>query len=126
MESVCGSWPGREYDCCVQLGSRYRMSGHVPVIHRSICSDLLYCPGPAEGRMYDPELFCLYFYVVVGRAAVRPELPRYPDRVVVGPPHCPDRVVVGQPHYVREVWAPTPLHRTEVAICASGNSWLGV
>ena len=53
--------------------------------------------------MYDPELFCLYFYVAVGWAAVRPELPLYPDRVVVGLPHCPDRVVVDRPHYVREV-----------------------
>ena len=43
--------------------------------------------------MYDPELFYLCFYVEVGRAAVRLELALYPDRVVVGQPHCPDRVV---------------------------------
>ena len=65
--------------------------------------------------MYDPELFCLYFYVAVGRAAVRPELPLYPDHVVVSPPDCPDRVVVDRLHYAREVWAPAPLHRTGVA-----------
>ena len=76
--------------------------------------------------MYDPELFRLYFYEAVGQAAVRPELPLYPDHVVVGPPHCPDRVVVDRPHYAREVWAPAPLHRTEVATFALGNSWLGV
>ena len=44
--------------------------------------------------MYDPEVFCLYFYVAVRQAAARPELPLYPDHVVDGPPHCPDRVVV--------------------------------
>ena len=73
--------------------------------------------------MYDPELFRLYFYGAVGQAAVRPELPLYPDRGVVGPPHYPDHVVV-VPHCAREVWAVVPPHRTEVAVCASGNSWL--
>ena len=51
--------------------------------------------------MYDPELFRLYFYEAVGQAIVRPELSLYPDRVVVGPPHCPDRVVVDRPCYAR-------------------------
>ena len=63
--------------------------------------------------------------MVAGRAAVRLELPLYPDHEVVGPPHCPDRVVVDRPHYAEEVWAPAPHHRTEVAICASGKFWLG-
>ena len=76
--------------------------------------------------MYDPELFCLYFSLVLGWAAIRLQLSLYPDHEVVGPPHCPDRVVFGRPHYAREVWAPTPLHRTEVATFALGNSWLGV
>ena len=53
--------------------------------------------------MHDPGLFCLCFFVAAGQAAVRLELPLYPDREVVGPPHCPDRVVVGRPHYAREV-----------------------
>ena len=74
--------------------------------------------------MYSPELFCLRFYEAVGRA-VRPELPLYPDQEVVDPPHCPDRVVFSRPRYTREVRAPVPHHRTEVAICASGNFWLG-
>ena len=49
--------------------------------------------------MYDPELFCLYFYGAVGQAAVRPELPLYPDREGgVGQPPCLDHVVA-VPHY---------------------------
>ena len=60
--------------------------------------------------MYDPELFYLYFVVGVRRAAVRLELPFYPDHVVVG-----------QPHYVMGVCAPAPRRRTEVAICTSGS-----
>ena len=114
MASVCGSRPEREYDCCVRLGSRCRVLGHVPVIHKSICSDLLYCPSPAAGRMYVPELFYLCLYGEVGRAGVRLELPL-----------CPDHVVVGQPHCAMMVRAPAPHHRTEVAICALGNFWLG-
>ena len=55
--------------------------------------------------MYDPELFCLCFFLAAGWAAVRLELPLYPDHEVVGPPHCPDRVVFHQSHYAREVWA---------------------
>ena len=82
------------------------MSRNVLAIRKSIGYILLYYPGSAEGRMYDPKLFCLYFYVAVMQAAVRPELPLYPDHVVVGPPHCPDRVVVDRPYYAREVWAP--------------------
>ena len=74
--------------------------------------------------MYDPELFCLYFFVVEGQAGVRLELPLYADHEVVGLPHCPDRVVVGRPHCAREVWAPALPHQTEVAVCVSGNSWL--
>ena len=85
------------------------------MIRRLIWYVLLYCPGPAEGRMYDLELFYLYFLFRVRWDAVRLEVPLYPDRMVVGYPHCPDRVV--------QVLAPP--HRTEVAICASGNPWLG-
>ena len=76
--------------------------------------------------MYDPELFCLCFFMAAGRAAVRLGLPLYPAHEVVGPPHCPDRVVFGRPHYAREVWALAPLHQTEVAIFVLGNSWLGI
>ena len=100
------------------------MSRHVLAIRRSILYVLLYCPGPAEGRMYIPELFYLCFDVEVGRAAVRHELPFCPDRAVVGPPHCPD-LAVFVPHCAGEVWAPAPHHQTEVAICASGKFWLG-
>ena len=76
--------------------------------------------------MYNPELFYLCFFVVARRAAVRLELPLYPDHEVVGPPHCPDRVVFDRMHYAWEVWAPAPLRRTEVAIFVLGNSCLGV
>ena len=76
--------------------------------------------------MYDPKLFCRCFFVAAGRAAVRLELPLYPDPEVVGPPHCPDLVVFGRPHYAREVWASVPPRRTEVPIYALGSSWLGV
>ena len=107
MESVSSSWPGREYDYCIRLDSRYRVSGHVLVIHRSICSDLLYCPSPAAGHMYVLELFYLYLYVEVVRASVRLELPL-----------CPDHVVVDPPHYALMVWAQVPRHRVEVATCA--------
>ena len=96
------------------------------MIRRSILYVLLYRPRSVGGRTCDPELFLVYFYEAVGQAAVRPELPLYPDHVVVRPPHCPDRVVVDRPHYPGEVWAPAPLHRTKVATFALGNSWLGV
>ena len=112
MESACDYRPGRDLVCHVRIGNHRRESKNVPVIRRLIWCVLLSCPGLAEGRMYNPELVCLCFYVAVGRAAVRPELPIYPDRVVVIP-YC-----------ARKVWAPAPPHRTEVAVCVSGNSWL--
>ena len=74
--------------------------------------------------MYGPELVCPCVCEAVGRAVVRPELPFYPDRGVVGLPHYPDRVVVG-PHCAREVWDLVPPHRTEVAVYALCNSWMG-
>ena len=110
MEFVYGFWPGHGYACHVRLDSRRRSLGHAPVIRRSIWSDLLYFAGPAEGHMYMPELFYPCLYTEVVRAAVRLELPL-----------CPDHMVVGQPHCVLTAWAPTPRHRIEVAICASGN-----
>ena len=113
MKSGCGYRPGRDYVCHVRIGSRHPESGTVLAIRRLIWCVLLYCPGPTEGRMYIPEMFYLCFDVEVGRATIRLELPLYPDRVVVGP-HC-----------VREVWDLVPPHRTEVAVCALGNSWLG-
>ena len=87
MESVCGFCPGRGYACHVRLDRRRRVLGHAPVIRRSIWFDLLYCPGPATGRMYNPELFYPYLYGEVGQSGVRLELPLYPDRVVAGQPH---------------------------------------
>ena len=114
MESVCGSRPGREYDYCVWLDSPYRVSGHVPGIHRSICSDLLYCPSTVAGHMYVPELFCLYLYGGVVWAGVRLELPL-----------CPGHVVVSQSRYALMVRAQVPRHRIEVAVYALGNFWLG-
>ena len=78
------------------------------------------------GLLLDPDqtMVGLSHYAMVVRAVVQPELPFYLDREVVGPPHYPDRMVV-IPHYAREVWDLVPPHRTEVAVCASGNSWLG-
>ena len=90
------------------------MSGHGLRIQRLIWYVLLYCPGPAEGHMYNPELFYLCLYGEVGRSGVRLELPL-----------CPDHVVVSQPHCTMVVCAPAPRQRTEVAICASGSFWLG-
>ena len=116
MESVCGFRPGRD--------SRPRVSRHVPAIRRSILYVLLYCPVSAGGRTCDPELFCLYFYEAVGQADVRPKLLLYPDREVAGRPPCLDHVVVVL-HYAREICAPVPPHRIEVAVCVSGSSWLG-
>ena len=74
--------------------------------------------------MYGPELVCPCFCEAVGRAAVRSELSFYPDRGVAGPPLYPDHVVVGL-HCAREVWDLLPPHRTEVAVCVLGTSWLG-
>ena len=82
---------------------------------------MLCCPIPAEGRMYGPKLVCPCVYEAVGQAVVRPESSFYPDRGVVGPLHCPDLVVVVPP-YARDL---VPPRRTEVAVCAVGNSWLG-
>ena len=94
------------------------------MIHKLSWCVLLYYPDPAEGRMYGPELFCPYFCEAVGRAVVRPDLPLYLDRGVVGLPYYPDHMVVG-PHCVREVWDLVPPHQTEVAVYALGNSCLG-
>ena len=74
--------------------------------------------------MCDPELFRLCFYEAVGRAAVRPVLPLYPDRVVAGRSPRLDHVVV-IPHYAREMCALVLPRRIEVAVCVSGSSWLG-
>ena len=74
--------------------------------------------------MYNPELFYSGLYDEVGRSGVRLELLLYPDGGVVGPLHYPDHEVV-IPHYAREVWDLVPPHRTEVAVCVLGSSWLG-
>ena len=100
------------------------MSRDILAIHKSIGNVLLYYPGSVGGRTYDSGLFRPYFDGVVGRSAVRPELPLYLDRGLVIPPPCPDHVVV-DPHYVREIYASAPPHQIEVAICVSGSSWLG-
>ena len=60
------------------------MSKHVLAICRSIWYVLLYCPGPAEGHMYNHELLYFCLYGEAGQAGVRLELPLYPDRVAVG------------------------------------------
>ena len=105
---------GHGYVFHVRPYGHRRASGHAPAIHRSIWSDLLYFPGHAVGHMCIPELLCLCFYGEVVRAGVRLELPL-----------CPGHVVVGQPHYVLIGRALVPRHRIGVAICASGNFWLG-
>ena len=90
------------------------MSRHVLEIRRSIWYVLVYCSGPAEGHMYDHELFYLCLYNEAGRAGIRLELPLYPNHVAVGRPRC-----------AMMVWAPAPRHQSEVTICASSNFWLG-
>ena len=97
---------------------------HVLAIRRSTLYVLLDCPGFVGGRTCDPELFRLYFYEVVGQAAVQPELPLYPGRGVAGRPSCPGHVVV-VPHYATEMYAPVLPHRIEVAVCVSGSPLLG-
>ena len=114
MESVCGFRLGRGYACHVRLDSRHHVSGHAPAIRRSIWSVLLYCPGPAAGHMYIPELLCLYLYGEVVWASVRLELS-----------FCPGHVVVSQPRDALMVRAPVPRHQIEVAVYALGTSWLG-
>ena len=84
------------------------------MIRRSIWSILLYCPGPAAGHMYIPELFYLCLYGEVVRAGVRLELPLFPGHVVVG-----------QPHYVMMARARGPRSQIGVVIYALGNFWLG-
>ena len=64
--------------------------------------------------MYGRGLIYPYLCDEAGRAGVRHELS-----------FCPDHVVVSQPHRTMMVRAPVPHHRTEVAICASDNFWLG-
>ena len=90
------------------------MSRHVLAIRRSILYVLLYCPGLDEGHMYNPELSYPCLYGEVGQSGFQLELPFYPNRVVVG-----------QPHFTMLVRVLAPHHRTEVAICSSGNFWLG-
>ena len=84
MEFICGFWPGRGYVCHVRPDGHCRALGHTPAIHRLIWYVLLYCPGPAVGRMYIPELLCLYLYNEVVWAGVRLELPFCPGHAVVG------------------------------------------
>ena len=74
--------------------------------------------------MYESGFFRPYFDRVVGRSAIRSKLLLYLDRGVAVPPPCPDRMVV-DPHCAREIYAPAPPHRIEVAVCVSGSSWLG-
>lgn len=114
MEFVCGARPRRGCVYHVGLSGRCFMSGHVPVIYRSILPDLLHCLGPAAGHMCDPELSCLCPYRVVVRVGVQLELL-----------FCPGHMVVGQPHYALVGRASAPRHRIGVTICASGNFWLG-
>ena len=75
---------------------------------------MLCFPGHATGHMCIPELLFLCFYGEVVRASVRLELS-----------FCLGHVVVGQPHYVLKVGARVPRRQIEVAVYASGSSWLG-
>ena len=115
MESVCGIRPGQVCICYIRHGGHRRALGRAPAIHRSIWSILLYFPGRTSGHVCIPELLCFYLFGEAARAGVRAELPFYLGQAVVG-----------QPHYAQVVLAPVPRHRIEVAICASGNFWLGV
>ena len=98
-EFICDFRPGRGYVCRVPPGGYRRASGHAPVIHRLILSDLLCFPNHAAGHVYIPELlyFCLFGEAV--RAHVRLEVSLYPGHVVVGQSHC---ILVGR--------APVPRH----------------
>ena len=114
MEFICGFRPGCYYVCHVQPDGHRCASGHAPVIHRLILSDLLCFPGCAAGHVYIPELlyFCLFSEVV--QAGVRLEVSL-----------CLGHVVVDQPHYALVGRAPLPRHRTVVTVCTSGSFWLG-
>ena len=111
MEPVCGIRPGQVCICYIRLGGRRCVVGCTPVIHRSIWFVLLYFPSRTAGHVCIPELLCFYLFSEV----VRAELPFYLDHEVVG-----------QPHYALVVLAPVACPRSEVAICASGNFWLGI
>ena len=87
MESVCGFRPRRDYACHVRLDSPRRVLKHVLAIRRSILYVLLYCPGPAEGHVYDPELSYPCLYGEVGQSGFRLRLPFYPDHAVADQPH---------------------------------------
>ena len=114
MEFVCGFRLGRGYVSHVRLDCHRRASAHAPAIRRSIWSDLLYCPGPAAGRMYIPEQLCLYLYGEVVWAGVRLEL-------LFSPGH----EVVGQLHYALMVRARGPHRQIGVAVYVFGNFRLG-
>ena len=115
MEPVCGIRLGQVGICYIRLSGRRCALGRTPVIHRSICSDPLYCPSRTAGHVCIPELLCFYLFGEAVPAGVQAELPFYLGHAMVG-----------QPHYTLVVPAPAPRHRIEVAICASGNFWLGI
>ena len=98
----------------IRLDSRRPVSGHAPVIHRLILSDMLSFPNRVAGHVYIPEMLYFYLFGEVVRAGVWLELPL-----------CPDHVVVAQPHYALLGWGPAFRHQIGVTICASGNFWLG-
>ena len=114
MEPVYGFRPRQVciyYDRC---GGRRCTLGSTPAIRRSIWSGLLSSPSRTAGHVCIPELLCFYLFGGVEQAGIRAKLPFYLGHTVV----C-------QPHYALVVLAPTPRHQIEVAICASGNFWLG-
>ena len=111
MTSVFGFQPECGYAYRARLDGRHLALEHAPLIHRSIYSDLLYCPSPAAGHMYVPELFYLCLYDEVEQAGVR-----------LGLSFCPVHVVVGQfrqQHYTLAVLAQGPHRQIVVVACAS-------
>ena len=115
IELVCGIRPGQFCACYMRLGGRRCTLGRAPVICRSIWFDLLYFPNHTVGHVCITELLCLYLFGEAVSARVWAELSFYLSHVMVG-----------QSHYALVVLAPAPRHRIEVAICTSGNFWLGV
>ena len=115
MEPVCGIRPGQVCACYIQLDDHCCMLGRTPAIRRSIWFVLLCFPNRTAGHVCIPELLYFYLFGDVVPAGVRAKLSL-----------CLDHAVVGQPHYALVVPDPVPRHRIEVAICSSGNLWLGV
>ena len=118
MTSVFGFWPKVGCAYRAKLDGRHLTLEHVPLIHRLMSSDRLYCPGPDVSRRCSPEPLPLCLDGEVVWDGVRHKQLLCLVHVVVD--------LVHQRDYILTVLAQGPRRQIVVAACASSSSWSGV